>query len=148
MLLDEKQIYVARAFSQSPEVVFSHWTDADLLKTWWAPPGYRVDQVAMNPVPNGHWRIAMTPVENGPPLTVVGIVQEIEQPKRLVLTWAWERPDGNSPSSTVEVLFLPNGTGTKLEISHGGIVPDAAIPQHEAGWQCSIAQLAERLGDA
>jgi len=148
MLSDIRQIFISRHFKHPIDTVFSYWTEADLLKLWWAPPGYRVDDVKMNSVQSGVWRITMSPVEQGPSLTVIGAVEEIEPPSRLVLSWAWERPEGNSPSSTVEVLFTSEKGGTKVEISHGGIVPESAIPQHEAGWLCSVGQLAESLANA
>lgn len=51
--------------------------------------------------------------------TVWGEVLVWEPPRRLALTWHPGRP-ADGPASTVEVTFLPDGDGTRVELVHDG----------------------------
>lgn len=144
----DSQISLTHTYRQSIETVFTYWTDADLMKLWWAPPGYSVTEIIVDAREGGDWRIKMVPHGDGPELTLVGEFKIVEFAKRLEMTWAWQREDGNSPGSTVLVQFNDTGDGTEVHVQHSGIAPASAISQHLDGWECSLYQLSEVLKNA
>src|ERR1700674_1019374 len=96
----------------TPEDVFPYFTDADKLSVWkaaWAESDAR---------PGGGFRADIT----GRGDIAYGAYLEIEPPRRVVFTWAWENDDLADAyhSSVVEVTLAPNDGGTLLRLVHRG----------------------------
>ncbi len=60
---DNKSIHVERSFDASLALVWSAWTEAELLDQWWAPKPYRVETKSMNFTVGGRWHYAMVSPE-------------------------------------------------------------------------------------
>src|SRR5256885_6212738 len=94
----------------TPERAFDFWVDPALLVRWMG------DRAQVAPIPGSPWRL-----EYGNRWVAAGEIVEVDRPRRLVLTWGWEKGEpGSIPpgASRVEVTFEPEGSGTRLRLRH------------------------------
>jgi len=125
-----------------PERAFEVFTAG--FASWWpsshslAEGGY--DSVLIEPHEGGRWyERSKTGVE-----CVWGSVLVYEPPRRLVLSWLldgeFEVDDDGSRATEVEIRFVPEGDGTRVELEHRGFDrrPDGATVADavsaEGGW--------------
>lgn len=76
---------------------------------------------------------------------------EVDEPRRLVLTWGWEPgADGPNPvppgSSTIEIDLVPEGDGTKLLFTNSGLPGAEATESHAHGWDHYLGRLVTAAG--
>jgi uncharacterized protein YndB with AHSA1/START domain len=72
-----------------------------------------------------------------------GRLQEVDPPRRIVLTWGWEGSAGVPPgSTTVEITLQPDGQGTLLRLRHSDLPSQAERDSHAAGWTGYLGRLA------
>ena len=70
---------------------------------------------------------------------------EIERPRRLLMTWGWEKggvTDLPPGSSRVELTLEPDGGGTVVRVRHFDLGP-AHAESHEQGWAPALRYLRE-----
>jgi uncharacterized protein YndB with AHSA1/START domain len=120
----EQRVRIAAA----PETVWSFWTDAALLCSW-----FGVDAQA-EAEPGGVFRVMMS--KDGP--VIRGAYLELDPYSRLVFSFGWEHvADGEAmaPGTTrVEVTLTPIGADTDLVLTHHGLPADQ-VDAHRAGWE-------------
>ena len=121
-----------------PDVVLRYFTDADLVKEWWAPES----EIDLDGATYTHrWP------ETG--LTVGGRILEHRPGELLAFSWESEH-ELNEPERTVVVSVAPHEGGTRLTIRHGEYGPtDGEAEEREGhldGWEHYLPQLAEALG--
>ena len=115
-----------------PEVVFSFFTDPEKMVRWMGVGA------TLDPRPGGVFRVNAVGQQ-----CFEGEYLEVEPHSRIVLSWGY----GNFPhpnplppgSSTVEVLFLPDGDGTIVRLSHR--VPSELADFHSMGWEHYLERL-------
>jgi uncharacterized protein YndB with AHSA1/START domain len=69
--------------------------------------------------------------------TVVGEYTEVRRPERLVYTWSWEGdPEemAGSAETIVEVDFVADGDGTRVDLVHRGFANAQIRDMHAQGW--------------
>ena len=78
---------------------------------------------------------------------ISGSFVEVVAGRKLVFTWGWEGPDTPYPvapgGSTVEIELTPEGSGTRLRLTHR-IAPPELGEQTSAGWVHYLERLAVR----
>jgi uncharacterized protein YndB with AHSA1/START domain len=116
-----------------PDTVFAFWTDPARMARWMGR------DIQLDPRPGGELRIDY----NGEDVAR-GEFIEVDAPTRIVLTWGWEAPGDATPpgTSTVEVDFVPDGTGTIVRLRHTGL-PTEAVEGHAVGWDQFLPRLAD-----
>jgi uncharacterized protein YndB with AHSA1/START domain len=116
-----------------PDTVFDFWVDPARIVEWMGRTATIEAHVG------GAFRIDY----NGTDIAS-GTILEIDRPRRLVLSWGWEAPGDPTPpgESRVEVIFEPDGDGTRLRLRHSGL-PDEAVQGHSEGWDQFLPGLAE-----
>ncbi len=118
-----------------PATVWSFWTDPEKLVRWMG------DIATLEPRPGGLFRLEYKSGD-----IARGEYVELDEPRRLVLTWGWEAEGDPTPpgSSRIEVdLEAANGgEATLLRLRHSGL-PGASSPGHDEGWRHFLARLAE-----
>ncbi len=138
---DARTLVMERVFRAPPERVFRAWTDPAVLATWWGPEGFTTPEHRMDVRPGGEWWTQMMSPD-GKPHTVSGVYREIAPPKRLVMTWGWEQPDGRRGHETVvELTFEPAPGGTRLKLVQRLFQSPEDAKGHNAGWASSFRDL-------
>jgi uncharacterized protein YndB with AHSA1/START domain len=112
--------------------VFAFFTDPAKMVRW------KGTEATLDPRQGGIYRVNI----NGRDVAR-GEFVEIVPHSRLVFTWGWEGEGHPIPpgSSTVEVVFVPDGDGTIVRLIHRDL-PDAALGDHGDGWDHYLSRLA------
>ncbi|MBD3161031.1 MAG: SRPBCC domain-containing protein [Candidatus Latescibacteria bacterium] len=132
---------LTRTVKADPERVFDAWTREELLRRWFAPPGYTCCEVDMDPRVGGRYRIAMQKDGGGESHIVGGTLEEIERPRRLVLSWAWEGSPFEQEPMRVTVTFTPKNGETEIVLTHERFADEDQRDSHEKGWSACLDQL-------
>lgn len=135
-------LVIRRTFNAPRERVFAAWTDPKLLRTWFAPPGTTIGDVAFDARHGGRYRIAMT-ASDGDEYVVSGTISEFKQPERLAFTFRWLEDDPKDEIDTfVRIDLIDRGAQTDMVFTQEGFRDVASRDRHEEGWSGSLGQLA------
>jgi uncharacterized protein YndB with AHSA1/START domain len=136
-----ERIEVRRVVQAPCELLFRAWTDADELMRWWGPMGMEPAGASVDLRVGGGYRISMRP-PGGEPSHAFGKFREVEPPRRLVYTWAWEGGEFDGLSETlVTVEFRAHGAdATEIVLIHERLGPDA-VEAHRSGWVDSLERV-------
>ncbi len=138
---DDRTLVIERVFKAPPDEVFKAWTDPQILVQWWGPEGHHVPEYAMDVREGGAWRSVMMS-DKGEAHTVSGVYREIAPPKRLVMTWAWEQPNGGRGHETVvELSFEPAPEGTRMRLVQRLFQSVEQRDNHRLGWNSTFNKL-------
>jgi glutathione S-transferase len=142
-------VRVQRRFSAPRERVFDAWTNADVLRDWWAAmPTMSPGEIDVDLREGGRYRMEMR-ADDGQVHTVVGEYREIRRPERVVYTWTWDSNEdamSGSANTLVEVDFAVDGDGTLVTLTHSGFGGAQIAGMHEHGWNGTLESLARYLG--
>lgn len=118
----------------SPDTVWEFLVDPTLAVRWMGLAA------SFDPMPGGTYRVEVVPGQ-----VARGEFVEIDQPRRLVLTWGWE-PESRSPvtpgQSTVEFDLTPCPEGTLLRLTRRDLPNADARTAHAHGWSHYLGRLA------
>jgi uncharacterized protein YndB with AHSA1/START domain len=130
---------IVRLFKAQAERVFDALTLPDKIVHWFGPsPEFSATVEICDLRPGGQWRIAMY-APKGDISRVGGVYSEIDRPRRLVMTWAWQSTPERESLVTFELL--PTADGTLLRLVHEGFFDEAARDRHHGGWTASLERL-------
>ena len=136
-LEQETVLQLQRRFDAPPERVFDAWTNPDVLREWWAAaPVWSPGDAEVDLHEGGRYRLSMQ-TDTGDVHTVVGEYTEVRRPERLVYTWSWEGdPEemAGSAETIVEVDFVADGDGTRVDLTHRGFANAQIRDMHAQGW--------------
>ncbi len=117
-----------------PELVFDYFTKPEALVRWMG------DRALLDPRPGGEFTLYFGD------RCVEGHYVEIDRPRRLVITWGRRGSREMPPfSSTLEVSFVAEGGGTRVDIVHRGL-PETEARRHALGWKHYLPRL-QRAGE-
>jgi uncharacterized protein YndB with AHSA1/START domain len=116
---------ISRVFDAPRDKVWKAWTEAERLKKWWGPAGFKVHTAKVDLRPGGIFLYGMT-APDGSEMWGRFTYREIEAPKKLVFIVAFSDPKGGvtrhpgSPNWPAEimstVLFDEHGGKTKVTV--------------------------------
>jgi uncharacterized protein YndB with AHSA1/START domain len=136
-----RALEVRRTFQASRQRVFDAWTRAEEVKKWAAPGPLTVPLAEIELRVGGRYRYQMVGPD-GSEHRVAGVYREVDPPRKLVYTWAWENvPDGEETTVTVE--FHDLGTTTEVVLRHEGFSSEQKRLSHEHGWSGCLQKLDE-----
>jgi uncharacterized protein YndB with AHSA1/START domain len=143
-------VHVTRELAAPRDEVFRAWTDPDLFKRWFTPPGNAAVTAELDVRPGGKYRITVQRTELVPGTSyIVGNYLEVVPPHRLVFTFGWEEPpplEGmealETLDSRVTVQFRDVGGATELSITHERLDTPELRAFHRFGWESTLDQLA------
>jgi len=138
---------IARSFDTSLHTAFAAWIKPDITRLWWAPKSCTPFAVRQEPKVGGTWRIGMARALGVPDVWQAGKYLEITEPKRLIMTFAWEQPGVRSDETILTVNFSSQGSRTWIHL-HQGIFE--SIPYRDAhylGWSEAFDRLEGCLRD-
>jgi uncharacterized protein YndB with AHSA1/START domain len=139
-LVDDR-ILASVDIAAPPERIFRALASQEIVD-WWLNPGVFDTREWTGEVNVGGWWRA-SGMARGEPYTLAGEFLEVDPPRKLVHTW--HRVGAPGPPSIVTYLLEPIPGGTRLTISHSGIVSPEQGDNTTVGWRTSLARLAEIL---
>jgi uncharacterized protein YndB with AHSA1/START domain len=136
-------LVVRRRIAASAVELFAAWTQPELLRRWWGPPGAVCTAAEVDLRVGGRYRIANR-FGDGTLLWITGVFEHIEPPERLVYTWSLESRAVQAERVSVRFAPLPDGA-TEVIVTHERIVEESARSGHERGWVGCLEGLARYL---
>jgi uncharacterized protein YndB with AHSA1/START domain len=133
-----------RTFDAAPEKVFAAWTNPELLKQWWGPPGSEVTKVEMDLRVDGRYRIGIRH-QGQAEFFVSCAFKIIQPPHKLAFTWRWERPDMDIGNSLVTIELQARANQTELLLTHAQLPTPEARAAHREGWVGILTKLGDFL---
>ena len=122
---------VRRTIRAPRQRVFDAWTNPEEMKRWHAPGPLTVDLAEADLTPGGHWCVHMRQPD-GVQHRASGVYRDIDPPKRVVYTFAWD--GGTFAESVVTVEFFERGAATEVVLRQDGLPSDEERGKHEHGW--------------
>ena len=149
--LPESKLEVRRMFTAPREKVFEAWTQRDKVEKWMCRfPKHETRYTAYDARPGG---TNVMEVENPQGETFKQSVTfcDIEPPKKLVFTWAWQKFSASGQKidevhdTLVTVEFQPRGTFTEVILTHEGFRNAEQREAHNKGWNGCLDLLEAEL---
>ena len=139
-------IHVRHTFAAPRESVFRAWTDPQVLKRWWCPPGWAPGEMAIDLRVGGAYRIGMRRLRSHSAVYVQGRFVEVDCPKRLVYTWRWQNAFEHMPETQVTVLFTEAASGgTEVVLKHENLPAIPVCLRHWNGWKAAWPRMEAAL---
>jgi uncharacterized protein YndB with AHSA1/START domain len=132
---DDRLIIIANFPNFTPESLYDHFTQSNLLTAWWAHEAPEID-----PEIGGKYQLGWSAMG----WTLRGVYKAAERGKAVVFTWKWDH-EPDLPEREVTVLFQSAAQGSTLTIIHG-FYAESEIDQndrqsHLEGWTHFLGQL-------
>jgi len=128
---------VERVMHAAPNVLFRAWTEQ--IDRWFAVPGSVLMKGEVNAV--FFWETQ----HEGRRYPHYGRFLKIEHDRLIELTWLTGVGGTKGAETVVTVEFVPDGTGTRLRLTHSGFLDQESRDQHEQAWPMVLTQLDERM---
>ena len=139
-MTDDKTLVIDRVFNASAERVFAAFTDTAQLAQWYGPEGMAAEVFENDVKPGGRYSLVMRSEEGEYFLS--GAYEEIDPPKKLVMTWKWTTGE---ITSRVTIELNPEGDKTHLRLTHTGFAEASDAAAHTEGWTSSLNDLERYL---
>lgn len=140
----EISLVIEVLFDAPREEVFSNWTDADKMRTWFAPNGFEVVSCSVEATPGGKWQVTYRSGQ-GAEYVESGEFHTVEAPERLVFTLIQTEGGRTVLASLVMVSFTSVGSGTRMSFRQTGFDTPAQCDDFRGGWGECLRKLAEGL---
>ena len=132
-------------FDAPREEVFSIWTHADKIRTWFAPNGFEVTSCTVLAQPGGQWQVQYCSA-NGVHYLEHGEFRVVDVPERLVFTLTQIEAGRIVLESLVTVTFTSVGLGTRMNFHQKGFDTPVRRDDFRGGWGECFQKLAGSLG--
>ena len=122
----DHELVVTRTFDAPVHIVFEAWTNADLLRQWWAPKSFGITFIACDADvrPGGSYRFVFGHPAAEQPMTFFGRYLEVTPNARLV----WTNDEGGEGGSVTTVTFEERG-GQTLVVLRDAYPSKAALDE-------------------
>ena len=140
--ISDRELVVSRTINGSAGTVFKAWTDAELLKQWWAPKSFPITLLSCETDPRVGGRYKLVFGFEGSTMEFFGRYLEVTPPTRL----AWTNDEAEEPGPVTTVTFADEGGKTQVvvhELYPSTEALDAAIASGSAGIDAMPEQLAQ-----
>jgi len=143
--IEERTLVLSRVFDAPRALVYKVWTQPEHLARWWGPRGFTLLSYKADVRVGGSYRFGTRSPE-GTEHWAHGVYREVAPPERLVLTHAWEHPDGTPKHETIMTLaFAEQGDKTKLTLKQTLFESVTSRDLHRGGWSSTLDMLGEYL---
>lgn len=155
---------ISRVFDAPRDKVWKAWTEAERLKKWWGPAGFKVHTCKVDLRPGGVFLYGMT-APDGSDMWGKFTYREITAPKKLVFIVSFSDAKGGvtrhpwSPGWPLEILSTVSfeEQGARTQVSVQWVPADSATQEErktfydgrdsmKQGWGGTLGQLADHLG--
>jgi serine/threonine protein kinase len=143
----ESTIRLEKHIPAPPADVFATWLDPAGMADWYAPTDDFGPTVAeLDPRVGGRYRVGMLEPGKTERRFVSGQYCEVDAPRTLSFTWAWDSPVPDTQETQLTVELIPSGAGTDLVLTHERFRDVPHRNGHERGWQGCLERLARKFG--
>lgn len=146
MTNENELLRLSRPFAVSPEAAFDAWLTPAQVSAWLPVPAKvmagmqdEIVRIAIDARVGGAFSFLVR--RGGQEIDHVGEYLELDRPRRLVFTWGVA---GYPGASTVRLDFVPEGTGTKVEVAVSGVAPEYREKTAQ-GWSAILGAIAGSL---
>lgn len=128
-------VHIEREVNGSPEAVYDHFVDPELLVRWWP------SEAETDPQVDGEYRMFW----EGQDVTLRGRYRKIVPGRQLAFTWKWDHED--LPPRLVDVIFKPAPRGCVVSVTHDAGSDDEAA-DYTNGWIHFLRRLQKMLTES
>jgi uncharacterized protein YndB with AHSA1/START domain len=106
--MENNELVITRDFDAPRELVFKVWSEAEHLKHWWGPKGFKISVAGFDFRPGGYFHYNMR-ASDGNEMWGKFVYYEIESPEKIVYGNSFSDPEGNivpapfSPTFPLEI---------------------------------------------
>lgn len=145
--MEERTLVILRMFDAPRELVFKMWSDPSHLICWMGPREYPAMKVDNDFRVGGKWRIGLRSVDGTEDLWQSGIYREIEEPKKLAFTFAWEGMKGGTPPNETFVSIELEDVAGKTRMTFRQFLFDTVSNRngHNYGWNSAFDRFEAHL---
>jgi uncharacterized protein YndB with AHSA1/START domain len=139
------RLRIERTYEAPAAAVFDAWTSAEVMRRWFhGQPGWETPVAEVDLRLGGDVRVVMRDPETGKEAGGGGHYTEIEPPRRLAFTWAWDHDEERQ--TLLELDFSEAEGKTTVVLTHTGLRDLESVRDHEEGWNVCFDELAAALG--
>jgi len=137
---EERTLVITRMFDAPRELVFKMWSDPSHLIHWMGPREYPAMKVDNDFRVGGKWRIGLRSVDSTEDLWQSGVYREIEEPRKLAFTFAWEGMKGGTPPNETFVSIELEDVAGKTRMTFKQFLFDTVKNRdgHNYGWNSAF----------
>jgi uncharacterized protein YndB with AHSA1/START domain len=144
-VIDGHTLRIERTYDASAERVFDAWTSEEVMRRWWhAGRDWETTEAEVDLRVGGGVRVAMRDPRTDTQVGGGGQYVEIDRPRRLAFTWLW---DGSDRRMLIEIDFEESGGATTVRFAHRHLWDEAAVRDHDAGWNTVFDNLERVLAE-
>ena len=125
-----------RWFAAGVDDVFEAFTNPQLLRQWWGPRGFTIEELSFPAVEGESYRVCLR-APDGSRYVHVGRFHEVLRPMRLSYSWRWVEEPLQREETLVELSFRPENAGTRVELRHSRFADLESLEAHR-GWPDSF----------
>lgn len=128
---------LTRRLPAAPQEVWRAWTTPELMAKWHFPEQVHtpLESISVDARVGGNYAYTMIEDASGKEWPTVGQFLEVDEPRRLVYTWAApDTPDGQAPVITVELAPASGGAETDIRLTVRGIEGEPGDDDVYDGW--------------
>lgn len=127
-----------------PETIYRLLTEPGLYARWFGPPGSVVTVESMDVRLGGRLGLSISIPAAGITVGIEGFYEVIEPPAKLVHTW---RSLDEELVTSVTFTLEPQGTRTRLVVTHRGFVDPVDLENNQGGWSEHVSTLARQAAE-
>ena len=136
-----REMRLTRWFPAPAALLWRFWTDPAHIVRWFGPESAEERKVEADLRVGGAWGVDFQAY--GGLRRVRGVYLSLDEPRRLVSTWAWLDDDGVKGVESQYVLDLAEeGDGVRLTLTHT-LPTEELAAQHGQGWSGAMQSLAK-----
>ncbi len=137
------ELRIKRWYAATREDVFRAFTDPVLLRQWWGPRGFVIDELDFPAREGASYRVRLR-APDGTRFEHVGTFFTVTPPSALAYSWRWTEGPLDGAETLVELSFVEERGGVSIALCHSRFANQGECEKHE-GWHHSFDALAAWL---
>ena len=129
----DDELLISRSFDAPASVLFALWSQPEHLKRWMGPANFTCPEAEIDFRIGGAYRAMIKSAERGENW-FRGVYREIEQDKRLVFTFAWDKGPSAGVETLVTVTFEERDGRTIQTFHQKPFLSVESRDSHVGGW--------------
>ena len=135
---------IVRTFNAPRDLVFTLLTDPTHVMKWGGPRSFNMKHFTQDVRAGGKWRGMLESTDGKKSMWQGGTFLEIDPPRHVSYTFAWEDENGKPGNETIVSIDLEEVNGwTKLTFTQSGFPSDGERDGHMEGWGEAYDKFAE-----